>query len=414
MKKTVKKILIALLCVALSLFAFVGCGDTGGGGNVGNQGGSEQGKEPSGGGEGNAEEEVKMLCKTDAYKPFWKEKLMRDESVVMVLGDDGRITGKLLFAPTKIISVTDWTKTKTYADTEYTVEGNTIIATASSTMPYFTEDNLEAKNLDDSRLAGLSFEPYNAKATGEKIVFTETASIMKMQTLVTYEYEGEWTAKQTAQPEAVEYSINKLKTEGTMNLVLYGDSIAAGCHSSYGFGIKSGQVPFGMGVKAELESQFGGTVNFTNLSVGGWLATQQGRDEFDNKFKNVVPDMLIIAFGMNDGSYRVDADLFQQATEYIVDNVRAINPNCDIVLVSTIMANPMSPQDASQAAYLPVLQELADLYTATAVVDMTTCSKEILKVKKGVDVFANNINHPSDWWQRLYVTNIMSVIVKDY
>ena len=177
-------------------------------------------------------------------------------------------------------------------------------------------------------------------------------------------------------------------------------------------------MPFGKGVKSELESQFGGEVKFENVAVGGWRSSE-GKENFEERFRvngddPVVPDMAIIAFGMNDGSFRMDPDLFGANIEFIVDSIRAINPDCDIVLVATVVPNPLSPQDASQAAYLPVLKELAGLYNAAAVVDMTTVSQELFKVKRGVDVYANNINHPSDFLQRLYVTNIMSALVKDY
>lgn len=407
MVKKLKRIFLTILCVVLGAFVFAGCGDEKPQ-TPGNNGGTEQEKPGE-------KEEEKMLCKTDAYKPFWKEKKIRNESVVMVLGDDGRITGKLLFAPTRVISVNDYTLTKTYDPSQYVIEGNTIIAKTPAAMPYFTEDQLEGKDLDRLKLG---LETYDAKANGEKIVFTEGDGIIKMQTMVTYEYDGEWKARQTPQPEAVEHSINKLKTEGKMTLALYGDSIAAGCHSSDGFGLEPHQVPFGKGVKSELESQFGGEVKFENVAVGGWRSSE-GKENFEERFRvngddPVVPDMAIIAFGMNDGSFRMDPDLFGANIEFIVDSIRAINPDCDIVLVATVVPNPLSPQDASQAAYLPVLKELAGLYNAAAVVDMTTVSQELFKVKRGVDVYANNINHPSDFLQRLYVTNIMSALVKDY
>ena len=74
----------------------------------------------------------------------WSNKTIRNETLVLI--DDGNnISGNLIYKPTKIISIKDYTLTKEYGKDEYEVQGNKIIRTTNSTMPYFTLEQLNGK-----------------------------------------------------------------------------------------------------------------------------------------------------------------------------------------------------------------------------------------------------------------------------
>jgi hypothetical protein len=69
----------------------------------------------------------------------WADKTIYNETVV--LEDNGsEISGQLLFEPTEIISVRDYTLDKVYDASEYTISGNKIIRNDNTTMPYLTTE----------------------------------------------------------------------------------------------------------------------------------------------------------------------------------------------------------------------------------------------------------------------------------
>ncbi|MCK9329559.1 MAG: hypothetical protein M0Q94_06755, partial [Candidatus Cloacimonetes bacterium] len=118
----------------------------------------------------------------------WEDNIIYNETVV--LEDNGTtISGQLLFEPTEIISIRDYTLEKEYDITEYTFDKNFIIRSETSTMPYLTTEQLAGKNLPEE----FSFSTYQAKEPGTEIIFTEGIGIVMHQIAVTYKHEGKWT-----------------------------------------------------------------------------------------------------------------------------------------------------------------------------------------------------------------------------
>ena len=53
-------------------------------------------------------------------------------------------------------------------------------------------------------------------------------------------------------------------------------------------------------------------------------------------------------------------------------------------------------------------------YEGVAVMDMTSYSQYLLSKKRSVDILANNINHPSDFLVRGYVSSILTSLDEDF
>lgn len=193
-----------------------------------------------------------------------------------------------------------------------------------------------------------------------------------------------------------------------------GDSIAAGCNSSALFNIEPYRPSFGTGFALELESQFGAQVDFTNGAVGGWTS-ENGRNHIDEQMiDGYAPDLAIIAFGMNDGSFNVANSTFESNIRDIIERIRANSPNCEFILIATILANPEWSGVGTQDKYLEVLQTIADDTAGCAVLDMTSFTAELYKHKRGMDMLANNVNHPSDFLQRCYISQLMTLVCDSY
>jgi hypothetical protein len=95
----------------------------------------------------------------------------------------------------------------------------------------------------------------------------------------------------------------------------------------------------------------------------------------------------------------------------MIDAIKANNPNAEIILISTMVANPESIVDQLQETYKPVLDAFAG--EGIVVADITAMHKELLKTKKYQDMSGNNINHPNDYLARWYAQYISGMLINE-
>lgn len=342
----------------------------------------------------------------EMYQKIWEGNVVYNETVMLTEDDNGVIKGRLLYTPTRIISVRDSTLEKEYKESEYRIEGDYIIRTETSNMPYLTKGNVET-----SDMTGIDDISTYAGKNG-KILFTEGTGIVSRQIAVTYEHEDTWQGSIPAsQGNKLPSLQKKLKNKEPINLVINGDSIFTGANSSGKLAIRPFQDTFPEGFKNQIESTYGSKVTLTNTAVGGQVSSW-GRLNVVNNVNQYDPDLVVIGFGMNDG-----CDAYQVKAADYVDNIetmiKSIQYNCtdpEIIVCSTIIANPDSTQNCLQETYLEPLKEMVANYEGVVLMDMTTFSKDLFTKKKSLDMLANNINHPSDFLVRGYVMNLMTTI----
>ncbi len=343
----------------------------------------------------------------EMYQKVWETKKVYNESVVLIEDENGVISGTLLYEPTHIISVKDCTLTKDYNENEYRVEGNKIFPTDKSTMPYLTQKNLSCEEIPD--LIGSSYDD----GKGGKILFTEGPGIFMYQISVTYTHDDVWEgAIPLKQGHKLPKLHEKLKNKETINFVVNGDSIFTGANASSKFGMDPYQDTFPVGFAKEIERVYGSKVNLTNTAVGGQVSSW-GRENVEANIIQYNPDLVLIGYGMNDGSWNVSSTDYVDNMEFMVKAIQANCPNAEIILAATIVANPDSAQYKAQPSYLKPLLEMASSYNGVAVLDMTTFSMDLLKIKNSLELYANNINHPCDFMVRQYVSNLMNLIEKE-
>lgn len=340
-------------------------------------------------------------------KNVYDGKTIYNETVVLI-NDGNTISGNLLYEPTKIIEVKDYKLTKTYDPSEYEIIGRTIKATSQSTMPYLTTEALQGINMPENY--GFATQPgYNG---GPEVIFTEGFGIVAHQISITYEHDSKWNGfTQQYKGELLPKTIDKLAKGEKLNIVFNGDSIMTGCNCSSKLAIPPYLEDFPTLICNKLRAYYKSEINMYNTSVGGKLSSF-GRENVDGNVNIYNPDLVIIGYGMNDGSWNINPLTYQDNIEFMIQSIKSRNENAEIILVSTILANPLAVQNSIQPTYLPYLQELEEKYDGVALVDMTSFSTDLYKLKNSVDVLANNINHPSDFLVRCYVDNILRAIIK--
>ena len=341
----------------------------------------------------------------DLYSPFWNGKVT-EESVILVKNGDEKPKGKLLFPPSEILKVTSYDGAKEFEENDYSFSGNEFFAEDNSPLPFMTEEMTHGEGKAKEEGLGVM----------DGLVFTEGTGIVKYQVKVTYIYDAE-KYKWGVLPEKKGTSLTNLYKKGrsgkNLNVLLYGDSIAAGCHASSVLNYPPYLPVWGKTVSEKIGEYFGGGATFTNISVGGYIS-RQGLENIDEKLSAVEKgsiDLAILHFGMNDGSWKVTFAEYKSNMQKMIDVLRKHSPECDIIIVSNLVANPLCSQDTElTSSYLTADKELETACERVVTVDMTTLCLELFKTKKGLDLYANDINHPTDFLVRIFVTYITESI----
>ncbi len=338
------------------------------------------------------------------YTPFWKGGKVVEESVILV-EKEGKRVGNLLFSPSRILSVKSYDDSKIFEEKEYRFEGRQIIAALNSSLPYMTEAFTHGG--DGAKEQGLS--------TMEDLVFTEDCGIVRFQIKVTYEYEeSDWEILPPFKGDKLLHTLEMGQAKQPLKVVLYGDSISAGCHASSVLGYGACLPIWGQTITEALGEKFSVDATLQNLSVGGYIS-RHGLESVEEKLATVerdTIDLAILAFGMNDGSWKVPYEEYLSNMTELVKRFRAHSPKCDIVLISTILANPLCSQDkALTSSYRRANLHLESTVERCVEVDMTSVCQALFKRKSGLDLFANNINHPTDFFVRIYVMYLTQTLL---
>jgi lysophospholipase L1-like esterase len=149
-----------------------------------------------------------------------------------------------------------------------------------------------------------------------------------------------------------------------------------------------------------MEKAWGSKVTLRNFAIAGWTSGNGVADVA--KVAAEKPDLVVIAYGMNDSNVKA----FAANIKTLMEKVRETSPNAEFVLVSPMLRSPQQSFDGFR-------DELAKLCgTGAVLADMTSVWGEMFKRKSFHDLTGNGINHPNDFGHRLYAQVILALLVK--
>lgn len=210
----------------------------------------------------------------------------------------------------------------------------------------------------------------------------------------------------------------KLSKGDPVKAVYYGDSITYGWGSTALAEVdRAPRCPGYCDLAMDyLESKYGSEISRVNLSKSG--ETSAWAKEYAN-YKKVCdenPDLVILAFGMNDGVV-TEGSAFVANIKNIVKNIRARCPDAEIAVVTSMLPNEkVGYQQGTclrnyHAVYPGLLAEAEEKWEGVGVADVTAAHTEILARKKFQDTTSSNTNHPNDFMHRIYAQVLLRTLL---
>lgn len=345
-----------------------------------------------------------MLTLEQMLQPVWNTETVYAESFTMVKDENGKAQAPFLFHPIQILKVTNATFTETYEQgVDYTIENDCLVMTENSRTPYFTEQEIyHDKEYDKAK---------HFVYPGGNLMYGYQGNLFhKHQVCVTYTCAPDgWTGHRPTviADKLLPRTYEMLKNGKPFTVVIFGDSISAGANSSKNSNTVPHQPPYAGLFTEGLKTHFNCPFTVHNPSVGG-------KDSIWAKenAKDLVcvhnPDFVVIAFGMNDGG-KDPAD-FADNIRSIMKDVRNTNPNVEFLLIGTSTANPIMTHPKAkfnngQEKFKDAMDTIAnepENQVGVAVANIRDMQAFMHSKKRFIDTTGNNVNHPNDFFYRLY------------
>lgn len=339
-------------------------------------------------------------------QPFWEGDVVEGESVLFIRDETtGEARASVLFPIQDVLAVRNSVGDVTYEDgVDYVWQPDSreITLPAGSQIP--------SRTLAELRRPAKSqkYELTHRDGNGE-IFFGGELEYAEMQTCISYRHAPQAWEGPLPQfdPTRLPRSVSRLVNRQPLSIVVLGDSISAGANASDLFDAPPYQPPYPELVRRQLAERFRNEVTLTDLAVGG-TDTGWGVTQIDSVIA-AQPDLVILAFGMNDAAGR-SAESYQENTRAIIAGVREQLPDCEFILVASMLGNRdwvrLTPERFPE--YRDALQEL--VAPGIALADLTAIWTRFLELKQDWDQSGNGVNHPNDFGHRVYAQVITALL----
>ncbi len=338
----------------------------------------------------------------DVYmEPIWEHDTTYDETVLMLKNTtDSLAEGSLLYTPDSVISVTSFDLSIKYQQgKDYIISGNKILVPQGSAIPYYT----------GAQMYPASATSYTTAKIGGGYLVMDLPSIHfnQLQLAVTYTHK-EIGFSNYVPPvfgdNLIPKTINKLEKGTPFKMVVYGASIEGGAEPTGFWGMPPYTPGFAELLRLKLLENYKSAITITNPSIGG-KASDWGRENAYTLVASQSPDLVILSWGMGDAfmSNNFSPAVVKSNIQAMIDTIRYVNPNCEFILVSSMLANPESVGfSGRQADYVQPMEELQNENSGVEYINVTSAHQFMLTRKKFWDMSGNGVNHPGDFLCRLY------------
>lgn len=198
--------------------------------------------------------------------------------------------------------------------------------------------------------------------------------------------------------------------KGALRIALLGDSISQGANASAISGVPPFIAPYFELFLEKLGRATGAQIESRNFSVGG-KTSMWGAEEAES-VASWAPDLVLVAFGMNDASEGYTAEFFDGNLQKIRAAIRRKNPAVEFMWLSGMTPHPAWHlyRASLRKEHHEVLRNLADENSAFC--DIMTGWAKIVSRKGFLSITGNGVNHPNDYGHRLYCDCLLHTMEK--
>lgn len=323
---------------------------------------------------------------------IWEGNTVYRESIWPVQEKDGSLADiSLLYHIDQILSVQSADLSQTYVEgVDYTLVDGKLHILPTGAIPVTTYDFFFPAS-------GSLF----STSDGRGLYFQEGPDIQNRQTVITYLHSDAYTGYVPTNKSAfLPKTMEKLRQGGNLQIVYYGDSITEGYNCSSYMNSEPYLPRWSELLTRSLQNAYPqADISAVNTGLAGQTSAW-GVENVQARVMDYHPDLVVLAFGMNDGTQNLNAAGFVSNIQEIMTEVQAANPDVEFILLSTTLANPISTFVGTQCDYEPVLLSLER--EGVAVAQMSSMHESLLTKKAYAHMTGNNINHPNDFLVRVY------------
>lgn len=383
---------------------------------------------------------------------IWEGDTVYHETALFLTGKD---TVKLLYPVDEVVSLRSYSLDTTYikgVDFEITEDGQ-IKRLEGSRIPIYEGELTTNVKPDVNAFLLRGTTDTWLKSIGDT-THAKTAIAVTYKHSKTFE-DGYQPYAPESQQSSLKNTLAKLESGEQVNIVVFGDSISCGWSSSglnhdiYGevrdennnlvkdengntvlqlvkntLNVAPYAPPFYEMILTKLNELYPGQINFKNIALGG-KSSPWGANEVANRLSvwkdengnQVIPDLMMVGFGVNDRAGNTSAANFKANMKAIVDNARAAsgNENMEALYYSPFIPNQLTDAWDLELLldYENALQELADADKKVGLVKLTSIFAEIIKSKAPEDYISSYWNHGNDFTARIYATGILAAMLTE-
>jgi len=329
---------------------------------------------------------------------------MVGESLFFVREMPGTLpTARLLFPPDGGLQLTSASREVEYeTPRDYHWDGNTVVLPAGSRIPFKDRSDL---------FPPVGGEHCMEHKRGEEKVglyFGEGHLFHDQQVEASYGHQASWTGfSPRSQLDSLPCTAKKLASPALLKICVIGDSISAGCNASAVTGVPPYLPPYPELWAEAIHQNRQGEVILKNFAVSG-TGMQYGLEVVEGVMRE-APDLVVIAYGMNDVGFRPVEEFLAQASR-LVEIIRERRRETEIILIATILGNPdwvYTPRE-NFFTFRDALKSLCG--PGIALADLTSLWNDLLQVKSYHDLTGNGVNHPNDFGHRLYAQFLLELL----
>ncbi len=345
------------------------------------------------------------LSEMHLLEPAWDSRVVyRESSVLLQLDTTGPVVARLAFPASEILSIENAGRDMTFElgkDFALSEDRCSLIWLGKSTAKTITLEQMfppkDSPNSYRHRLGnsdqnlfyapGRWFHDHDFEVTYRRADFRDSK-------------ESEGSIEKLLLPK----TLQKLRSAKALKIAVSGDSISTGLDASGTTQTPPNQPGYPDLVAAQLRETNGCEVSLNNRAVSGW-SIANGVQDLDAMLE-AAPDLLIVAYGMNDVGRR-DPVWFGEQAKLIYERSKAKLPDVEIIWVAPMLGNKEwihTPREM----FSKYRDELAKLTGPGAVLaDLTSVWEMLLENKNDLDLTGNGLNHPNDFGHRLYAQSIL-------